>query len=277
MLFLRFLVFLVSCFLDAGVAATFQNIALGKNFSETLTIPGVIRIAVGNSKVLRVKVVSSSTLLLTGISVGKTSLRVWTSENQEQVFFVTVTSPESIVRTDLKSRGQVAHVSLEFLELDESVGRNSGIQWPETLSFSGTGLLQVPSNFSGLNYSASFSTAQGFLHFLVKEGWAKLLTSPDLYVRLGEQAVFHSGGEFPVATGADAFGRYQRKIDWKKFGLTAKVKPDSPDEEHFQTDIQLEISELDRSYQIEGIPSQPFETFQPKWIQLKVKQLFCLD
>ena len=75
-------------------------------------------------------------------------------------------------------------------------------------------------------------------------------------MRLGEEAVFHSGGEFPVATStAENSGRNYRHIEWKGYGLTAKVLPQSVDRIHISSDINLEISELISSQNIEGIPA----------------------
>lgn len=236
-------------------ASNIEPIILGKNTNRTLTVANLSRVAVGNSKIVKVKAVAPSSILITGVSLGKTTLRVWNEQEIEKVFPVAVVPPESLESSPFNQRGQVARVSLQFLELNENIGRNSGIQWPETLTFAGAGAIQSAKASVGLDYSLTFSTATGFLQLLVKEGWARIVASPELYVRLGEQAVFHSGGEFPVTTATDSFGRYQRKVDWKKYGLTAKVKPESPDQIHFQTDIQLEISELDHAYQVENIPS----------------------
>lgn len=241
-----------------------ETLVLGKNQNQTLTIANLSRVAVGNSKIIKVKTIPPSTILLTGLSLGKTSLRVWDEKEREKEIFVAVIPSESIESSPLNLRGQVARVSLQFLEINESIGRNSGVQWPETLTFGGAGTIQSSAASAGINYSLSFSTASGFLQLLLKEGWARIVASPELYVRLGEQAIFHSGGEFPVSTGTDSFGRYQRKVDWKKYGLTAKVKPESPDQIHFQTDIQLEISELDHSYQLENIPSIVARNFSTK-------------
>lgn len=230
-----------------------DSISVGKGSQRTLHFTGLSRVAVGNSKILRVKALPPASLLLTGLSLGKTSVSLWNERQEERVVAVSVVPIESLGSSELNPRGQVAKVALQFLELNETVGRSSGFQWPDTLTFSGNAAFQ--SAETGVNYALTVSTANGFLNLLVKEGWAKILASPELYVRLGEQAVFHSGGEFPVTTGTDSFIRYQRRIEWKKYGLTATVKPDSPDQIHFQSDIQIEISELDPSYQVDNIPA----------------------
>lgn len=240
-------------------------IVIQKDTNFSLKVSQVVRAAVGNSKILKVKALNSSQLLLTGLKTGKTVLRVWNEKEQEEVFPVSVIPFESLSMNPDTSRGQVARISLQFLEINESLSRNAGFQWPESLSFSAAGALQAfNAEQGGVNYSLSFSTASGFIQLLLKQGWAKIVANPDLFVRVGEEAVFHSGGEFPVSSGRGPFGRFQRKVDWKKYGLTAKVKPESSDYIHFQTDIDLEISELDASYQIEEIPALITRNFTTK-------------
>lgn len=242
-----------------------QTIVIQKDANFTLKVAGTVRVAVGNSKILKVKALNSSQLLLTGLKTGKTLLRVWNEKEKEEVFPVSVIPFESLSMNPDTSRGQVARISLQFLEINESLSRNAGFQWPESLSFSAAGALQAfNAEQGGINYSLSFSTAPGFIQLLLKQGWAKIVANPDLFVRVGEEAVFHSGGEFPVSPGRDPFGRFQRKVEWKKYGLTAKVKPASSDYIHFQTDIELEISELDASYQVEEIPALITRNFVTK-------------
>lgn len=238
----------------AQTSAQTETILIGKDSLETIRLPGLKRAAVANSKILKVRVISPDSLLLTGKIEGKTTLKVWQG-NQEKQFEVAVVSQASIGRRIFSERGQVARIALQFLELDESVSRNSGVQWPESLKFNAALQETMGGSFLGLNPSLSFSNAEGFLNLLIKEGWARVLAKPEIYVRLKEEALFHSGGEFPVSTGTDSFGRIQRRIEWKKYGLTAKVKTESPDQFHFQTEIQLEISEIDPSYQVDSTPS----------------------
>ncbi|NBX82161.1 hypothetical protein EBQ90_03620 [bacterium] len=245
-----------------GVVSVPEQIVIGKDSQQTIALPGTRRVAVGNSKILRVKAVSPDKVLLTGVSLGKTSITFWNQNGQEGIISVSVVPAASLESSKNNPRGQVAHISLQFLELNETVGRSSGFQWPDTLTFSGEGSVQSFS--TGINYSITLSTAQGFLNFLVRSGWAKLVASPELYVRLGEQAVFHSGGEIPITTTTDSYIRFQRRVEWKKYGLTAKVKPDSSDLIHFQSDIQLEITELDHSYQVENIPALTARNFLTK-------------
>ena len=231
-----------------------RTLIVGKDQNQSLHLNNVQRVAVGNSKIVKVRSLNSGLLLVTGIKVGRTSVRVWAGD-RELAYDVAVVPPDVVPGDRPTGREGVARVSLQFLEIDTVFSKGSGFRWPDSIAFSGTGNITGNSDVSGVNYAVSFASAQGFIRLMVNEGWAKVLASPELYVRLGEQAVFHSGGEFPVATGTEAYGRYQKQVEWKKFGLTAKVKPESIDELRFSTDIQLEISEPGNSYALEDVPS----------------------
>ncbi len=239
----------------AILAAETSSVHLGVKTNTTVKLPGVSRVAVGNSKILRVKAIPPSTLLFTGLAVGKTTVRAWTGNGKEFEYVVRVVPQNMDNDLAPQDRGTVVKVALEFLELDFALGKTLGIQWPDSLPFSGVGQLAGTSMTTGLNYEATFGTAKGWIRHMQKEGWAKILANPELYVRLGEQAVFHSGGELPISSDSQSFGSVIRKIEWKKFGITAKVRPQSVDLVHMNGDIDLEISEPDPSRGIDGIPA----------------------
>ncbi len=236
-----------------AVETSSLRLALRSNLS--IRLPGVTRVAVGNTKIVKVKSIPPSILLLTGVGQGKTTVRAWNSHGKEFEYLVSVISQQ--MESDLRSseRGAVVKVSLEFLELNFSFGKILGIEWPDSLQFGGISQLTGSMMSTGLNYEATFGTAKGWIRHLQKEGWAKILASPELYVRLGEEAVFHSGGELPIAVASQSFGNVLRKIEWKKFGITAKVRPQSVDQVHMSGDINLEVSEPDLTNAIDNIPA----------------------
>jgi Flp pilus assembly secretin CpaC len=238
-------------FVPAFGLSTQVTIPLHQNHS--VQIPGLIRVAVANGKIARAKALSPSTLLITAMGKGRTMVRAWNSSNREFVYDITVTPPATKASTNLE-RASVVKISLEFLEMNEAFGSNTGIRWPEMIQFGGMTSLQGNTNMSGLNYELTFSSAKGWIQHLIKQGWAKVLASPELYVRLGEEATFHSGGEFPVSTSSENYGKTHKHVEWKNFGLTAKVKPDSGDTIHISSDINLEISEMNAANG-EGVPS----------------------
>jgi Flp pilus assembly secretin CpaC len=202
--------------------------------------------------------------LIVGLHPGKTLLRVWDADRQEFAF------PVEVVPTDLDPSLQstenrdVIKVALEFLELDRTLSRNTGVHWPEAFQFDTAMQVQGAAAMTGLNYSVGIQSASGFLQLLVRNGWAKVLAHPDLYVRLGEEADFKSGGEFPVPSTQETYGRYQRYVEWKPYGLAVKVRPDSGDRLHIRSEIHLEVSEPNPGRGIDGIPALNRRTVDTK-------------
>ena len=231
-----------------------QVIRMGLSSSRTLNISKLSRVAIGNSKVVKAQSLSNSQLLLIGKTRGHSTVRVWTEDGKELRYDVRVIASEAETPSVAPDR-EVVKISLEFLELDEAFSQSSGFRWPDALQVSGVAKWVGEAASTGLNYEIALVTGQAWLHHLVREGWAKVVANPDLYVRLGEEAVFHSGGEFPVATSVENFGQSYRRIEWKGYGLTAKVLPQSVDKIHISSDINLEISELISSQNAQGIPS----------------------
>ncbi len=238
-------------------------IRMGVSSSRTLKIPQLSRVAVGNSKIVKAQAVSNSELLLIGKSRGNSTVRAWNEKGNEFRYEVRVIASEAEITSTDQDRN-VVKISLEFLELDEAFSQISGFRWPESIQFSGVANLISNAAITGLNYEFSLGTAQGWLHHLVREGWAKVVAHPELYVRLGEEAVFHSGGEFPVATSVENYGKAYRHIEWKGYGLTAKVLPQSVDKIHISSDVSLEVSELISSQNIDGIPALNHRSIKTK-------------
>jgi pilus assembly protein CpaC len=134
--------------------------------------------------------------------------------------------------TFLKKETQtVVKVALQFLEVSRLRSESLGIKWPQAEIISSSGAVHIgqqgESGFSGLNYAVNFGTSKTLIQHLITEGAAKIVAAPNLFVRLGENATFHSGGEIPVSSASEGYGRIHRKVDWKPYGLTVKVKPES--------------------------------------------------
>ena len=220
--------------------------------SRSFQVPRLKTVSVADSKVAHARALAPATLVISGLHVGKTTVRAWDEAGRERVYEVTVLAP-TVFAPFAGTEPLVVKIALEFLELDLSMMKNVGVRWPDAIQGSALGNLQ-PST-TGLNYTASFSSAKGMVQFLVKEGWAKVLANPDLYVRMGEEAVFHSGGELPISASTENYGRMHRSIEWKPFGLTVKVRPQSGDGVHIGSDIKVEISEVNKGHQVEGIPA----------------------
>lgn len=240
-------------------------VAVAVGGSHTLVVPGLRRAAVGSSKLLRVTALPPSTLLLTGVQPGRTLVRAWNEAGDESLFEVEVQPPEARPAED---GAGVVKVVLEFLEVDSTLGESLGIRWPEALQFSAGGSLQGDLAHAGLNFAVPFTSAKGWIQHLSRNGWAKLLAKPELYVRLGEEARFHSGGEIPVSTSVSTTAGYHRQVDWKPYGLSVRVRPQSGDRLRISSDVRVEIAELNPAAGMDGVPAlvrRNVETKMTSW------------
>ncbi len=228
-----------------------ERVVLPQGANQTIRVDGLRRAAVGNPKVAKARAIPPDVLLLTAKSKGNTTLRTWSNDGTERLFVVDVVAAHLAQSSEGSG---VVHVALQFLELDATAKEDTGVRWPEIVSASAQGVVQGAGAVAGLSYTLGLGSARGWIQQLIREGRAKILASPDLYVRLGEQATFSSGGEIPVPTTSENFGRMQKHVDWKPYGMAVTVKPESADTLHFASDIQVELSELNHSAAIGGIP-----------------------
>jgi pilus assembly protein CpaC len=85
---------------------------------------------------------------------------------------------------------------------------------------------------------------------LESAGIAKILASPTLLCRSGKEAQFLAGGEFPIKI---ANFRNQDVI-WKKYGVLLRIKPQADLSGRMSISLQTEVSTLDSSRTVDGIP-----------------------
>jgi len=239
----------------ASAFAQESRILIGVGQSQTVRVPQLSRVSVSTGRLVKVRAFPPATLVMTGLRTGKATIRAWDIKGSETVFHAEVIPADLFAVTSGMDEPEVIKVKLEFLELDRSLSQTLGFRWPESFQFSGQASVNGSPSTTGLNYSAGISSARGLIQHLLREGWAKLLARPELFVRLGEQAVFHSGGEIPVATSSEQYGRHHRHVEWKPYGLTVKVRPKSGDKLHFDSDINVEVSELNPAQGLEGVPA----------------------
>lgn len=246
-------VWLLPAALFAFRATGQEGLTLVVGSNHTLSVAGVRQVAVGDARVIKARVVPPSEVLLTAKKAGRSAVRVWTSEG-ERAWDVRVIPPESADQWAGSLAQSVVAVSLEFLEIDSSLGRDIGVRWPDTIQGSAKGTVSGGGQLSGLNYTASFATAQGLLQLLLREGWASVVARPELAVRFGEEAHFHSGGEIPIATSSGSYGVLHRRVEWKPYGLTVKVCPQSLDGIHLRASVGLEVTEPAEAAARDGVP-----------------------
>ena len=244
--------FVFTVFLASALAQPASEVLLTVGDTHTLDVACAIRrVANGNKKAIKVRALGPQRLLVTAKKVGRGEVRVW-CEDHEASYEIQV--GDWLRKRTQKFPSSVVRVHVDFVELSESLSRDMGMHWPEWLRFRGRGTQMLGAATSGLNFATSFHTAEGFLSAMEKEGWAKILARPQMAVRLGEQAEFHSGGEFPVVTSAGGYGQVHRKVQWKPYGLSVKIKPEAMSAPLLDASIDISLSERSGTGE-SGVPS----------------------
>ncbi len=223
--------------------------------SLMLDVPGLVRAAVADGKIARVRAVPPRQLFVTGLTAGRTRVTAWDGAGKAHDFDLEVL-PSKLFRASFGDGPvPVVKVDLEFLEVDLASGSRVGLKWPDVVEGALSGSARGDAATVAGSYAATVTSGKAVLEALVTEGKARILSRPRLFVRLGEAVEFHSGGEFPVPTASERDGHLYPKIEWKTFGLSTKVKPESGDGIHLSSDVQVEISETDASLSVNGVPS----------------------
>lgn len=103
-----------------------------------------------------------------------------------------------------------------------------------------------PESYFGLALSLSSR-----LNLLVQRGNALLLASPNLSTRSGGEAKYLAGGEIPLPT-LSTFG--VGSVDFKPYGVRLNIKPIADGEGNISGSILTEVSSIDRTVAVQGIP-----------------------
>lgn len=93
-------------------------------------------------------------------------------------------------------------------------------------------------------------TFEAELNMLESSGKGRLLASPNILCKSGKEADFWAGGEIPIKT----VSRYSSDIVWKKYGVYLKVKPKADYLGRISVSLQTEVSSIDSSLEIDGVP-----------------------
>jgi pilus assembly protein CpaC len=128
-------------------------------------------------------------------------------------------------------------VQIHLAEVKKDFFRQYGIQWQNSYK------AQLLPNFVGGSYEATLSAIEN-------QGKAKILASPNLLCRSGKEAEFLAGGEFPIRIMNEHF----KDVVWKKYGVLLKIKPKADMGGSMSLSIETEVSTIDDSRKVDGIP-----------------------
>lgn len=146
------------------------------------------------------------------------------------------------------------------LEAKREHTRQWGIQWPSAVTAQILPKLADPLSNIALSAIA-----------MENQGEAKILASPTLLCRSGQEAEFLAGGEFPVKI----VNLHMQDVMWKKYGILLRVKPTADRFGHMNLSLETEISSIDPSRTVDGVPGlftnrvmSHFDLAEPKTIAI---------
>lgn len=130
-------------------------------------------------------------------------------------------------------------VSVLAVEVQRSEMSRLGIQWPAA-----TSMQALPTS------NLSQTTLLATIHHLEENNKARTLAKPTLVSQSGEQATFHSGGEFPIK----AMTQFSSNVVWKKYGLLLTITPRADSSGRMDIKVDCEFSMLDNREDESGVP-----------------------
>jgi pilus assembly protein CpaC len=135
-----------------------------------------------------------------------------------------------------------------LLEVKKSAFRELGLDWPSHLS----GSLKIE---GGSLFWAQSPSIDMTLRLLEGKGWARILSQPELVVRVPGEAELFNGGEIPIQVHSKTGHRGGNWVEWKSYGLSLKLRALHSTAEQVRLEISSEMSELDRANGSDSLPA----------------------
>ncbi|MEY4617211.1 MAG: hypothetical protein RJB66_2171 [Pseudomonadota bacterium] len=136
---------------------------------------------------------------------------------------------------------ELIRVQVTLLEMRRSYSEKLGLDWPSQLTAQILPQKLIPDSPLG---TLTFD-------WIAQKGHGKILAAPVLVTSSGSEADFFAGGEFPVKTKT----KQTQTVQWKKYGISLKIKPKADPDGKLSIDLKSEISTIDPGEKVDGIPS----------------------
>lgn len=163
---------------------------------------------------------------------------------------------------------RMIYFDVKILEVSRSNMENLGIQWDTQVNGPGiaiagefkkssryvNGLDGVPSGTKiapFASYAGLISSIASRVNLMESQGLARLIAHPVLSCKNGGSAKFLSGGQMPY-NAASATGT--PSVEFKEYGIGLDVKPIIQADGSIVANISAEVSEVDTSVVIDGVP-----------------------
>jgi pilus assembly protein CpaC len=319
---------LAQAWAQAPTAHQNRYIFLERGQVTLVEMPGVHRVAIGDSQVVSYKTIDDHSILLIGSGKGKTHVHIWGEGNRQLRYWVTVDQRNAsqevqIAKTLLKDvervrvsriddrlviEGEVSEeemvkvnavkelvpnavlsvtqrrlvpartVRIDALLVEISRGdlTSIGVDWQDSMSGPAFGFHKTfqsdnrflifeeddddinegiatsipPGDRSFFSYFGITSHILSRINLLEEDGRATILSSPKLTTIDGREARFQVGGQFPIPF-IDSNGALT--VERQDYGVILDILP-VIDGQLVNMEIKVELSDIDRSVQVNGIP-----------------------
>lgn len=243
--------------------------------SLLMRYPDAKRVSAGDGAVIDVKVFDDThEILVLGKHEGLTDLRLWARDGSSTAYLVKVLGIPVIdpqPAPTLQARATIL-IKAKLIEVKKSALRDIGIDWADVAAGPVFGSLDefvtnkhfrvIPDSVEGMsglplqlgssNHYLAFNTViDSVINLLVNNGDARLLAEPTLTCIDGGQADFLVGGEVPIPV-QNQDGALN--VIFKQFGIILKVEPQANDAGLIRTKVNVEVSSVDKSISVLGIP-----------------------
>jgi pilus assembly protein CpaC len=253
----------------SAAAAAIQDQKLDMFVGEVRVIDNtkVTRVAVGNGKLLRVRSLPRDQLLLIAEDKGSTSVRLWHPDGRETSLNVRIHEHDREVRVHME---KMINMEVRIVEFRKQSLDELGIAWATNVEgpvlrtvadleanslFRGSSTFQQSLPLQKIDPTKTYfgiaTEITSRLNLLASNGDAMILAEPNLSCRNGGAAKFLAGGEVPLPT-FNALG--QMSVTYKEFGIQLDIKPTADDSGAISTELRTEVSVLDSSVSVQGLP-----------------------
>jgi|GEM_PF-296194 len=181
-------------------------------------------------------------------------------------------SAENLVQIGLR---RLVMSEVHFLEVRRSKMRQLGIRFPFDVAGSAAAAAAIQGNLPvdgggrvtvGSYEALVEGTGQWSLRLAVDRGFGRLLAQPTLICASGEEAEFLAGGEVPLPL----ITQNSNTVEYRKYGVVLRLRPAADRNGNIVTEIEAEVSELDRSVAVAVGPNVSVPGFRNRSVKTSV-------
>ena len=142
------------------------------------------------------------------------------------------------------------HMQVSILEVRHAAVNSLGIRWDNVLQgpTAGVNTAGAEGRHGYLEWTAQLAST---IDLLRQRGEARVIAEPNLSCRSGGEAHFVAGGELPVPV---TNGQGTPNVQYREYGVILDVKPAADDAGNVYARVETEVSDIDRSVQVMGVP-----------------------